>query len=368
MSNRMHMMIVAGGSGGHVFPGIAIAQQFSRLSDNHRITFLGTEKGMESTLLPALGWTLELVCANKYKLKGQGLVGKLQTMIKLPKSILKSMAIIRSDPPDFILSIGGYAAGPVALAAAILRVPLYLVEPNAIPGLSNRLVSKFAKIVFTAFDEAKEYFKNNNIKCIGNPVRTEIWDRLNSPYQMQMPLTILVFGGSQGARRINQSIKNALPLLSDYSQSIKFIHQTGCSKDTRELREAYHQYGFEATVSDFIECMWNGYEQAHLVIARSGAGTIAELKVIKRPSLLIPYPHAADNHQLANARALDAIGAAITISDYEFDEHCVTMYLKRFVDNNDELQKMHAAFSKCKLEHASKVIVQECVFNEKKER
>ncbi|WP_019894608.1 undecaprenyldiphospho-muramoylpentapeptide beta-N-acetylglucosaminyltransferase [Hydrogenovibrio halophilus] len=301
MSEPRTLMIMAGGTGGHVFPGLALAEALSVNSENHvRVVWLGTEGGMEAKWVQQAG--IAFYPVRIQGLRGKGLLGWLKAPWRVLKAMWQSAAVIRQTRPDLILGMGGFVCGPGGLAARLLRRPLWLHEQNAIMGLTNRWLSPLAETVICAFEQAAE--GRRNAQVLGNPVRSGL-EALPTVAHSQVG-HVLVMGGSRGAKAINELVPQALAKLPP-GQRPTVRHQTGQALlDT--TRQAYQKAGVKAEVVAFIDDMVAAYRQADLVIARSGALTVSELMSAARPAILIPFPFAVDDHQTANAQALVAIG------------------------------------------------------------
>jgi len=354
-----NVMIAAGGTGGHIFTGVAIAEEFVEMLPNVRLTFVGTRRGLEQRVIPSLGWQLVMMGAPKYK--GMSGFRKLMALIKVPFSILSAVRIVSSRKPDILVSIGGYASGPLSIAAWLFRVPIVLIEPNAIPGMANKLVGRFARLIFVAFDEAKSYFNSARVIKYGVPVRKVIREAKHDLKDSQDIFTIFVFGGSQGAKRLNESMKDAARALSDIKDKIKIIHQTGSAAEVTGVRAVYDSVGIESKVFGFTDRIWDCYRKADFVIARSGAATVAEISALAIPSALVPYPYAADDHQMANADALVKAGGATVIRDRECSGPRLSILIREMVTKPEKLIEMHKSLSSMKSFDASKRIVGKCM-------
>lgn len=316
----LRLIVAGGGTGGHLFPGIAIAEEFIARNAANRVLFASSGRPFERTVLAAKGFEHRAISAAG--LKGQGLFKQLRALLIIPRGLLESLAILRAFGPDLVLSVGGYSAGPMALAAWLRRVPVVLQEQNTLPGITNRLLGRLARRVYTAFAESERHFAARKVLLTGNPVRREILacrtaaTAAPSP-ERERPFTVLVVGGSQGAHRINLAVIESLPLLGDSSR-VAFIHQTGAD-DEASVAEAYRRSGITATVRAFFDDMDAQYRRADLIVCRAGATTVAELTVVGRGVIFVPYPFAADDHQVLNARALVAAGAAEMILEKDLD-------------------------------------------------
>jgi len=294
-----HIVITGGGTGGHLFPGIAIARAFQQRMADTAILFVGTGRELEKRVLGEAGYRHAVIRVGG--LKGMGIFRQLRSLASLPGAILRAGAILRHFRPTVVIGVGGYAAGPVCLAARLLGIPVCLQEQNSLPGITNRLLARIAQRIYTSFSESHAHFPAEKVRLMGNPVREEIITirRQISQREINRPFTVLVAGGSQGARSINTAVVDMLPHV-DEPASLQLIHQCG-SDDLDRLRQAYAAAGIPARVEAFFNDMDRQYVQADLVVCRAGATTVAELTCIGLPAIFIPFPHAADNHQEINA-------------------------------------------------------------------
>jgi UDP-N-acetylglucosamine--N-acetylmuramyl-(pentapeptide) pyrophosphoryl-undecaprenol N-acetylglucosamine transferase len=310
------VVIAGGGTGGHLYPGIALAETFKRFQAGSRILFVGTAQGMEATLLPEKGFAFEAISAKG--LIGKGAGAKLKSLLLVPVGVLQSLRILQRFAPQLVIGIGGYAAGPVLLAAVLLRMKRIIVEPNLVPGLANKLIAPYVDLAFIAFDESREYLRTKKTQTCGVPVRPEIAKAAGSS-KMRDPerRTLLILGGSQGARSVNRALVEAIPILEREKTVLSVIHQTG-KRDWEEVKAAYGRSALTARVEPFIHDMAEVYAAADLVVSRAGAGTLSELAVAGKPSILIPYP-LATAHQEKNAAAFTSTGAAEMILDRELN-------------------------------------------------
>ena len=298
----MRFLIAGGGTGGHVFPGIALAQGLKRLSSKHEIIFVGTPAGIETRAVPKAGFQLETIEISG--LKGRSLAKTLKALLQLPVAILRSVQIIRKLEPDCVIGVGGYASGPVLLAAWFSRIPRVICEQNSIPGFTNRVLGKyFVKHIFGAFSKCANYFPPGRFVLTGNPLRSDFAETMAGK-----PDGVLILGGSLGARTLNNILPKALARVD----KIKITHQTGLA-ELESVKAAYAGLGLEADVTAFIEDMPKAYLEAKLVIARAGATTCSELTALGVPSILIPFPQAIDDHQTENAKELVDAGAAMWV-------------------------------------------------------
>ena len=314
------LIITGGGTGGHVLPGVAVADQWKKKFGKEAIVlFVGAHGGLEEKLVPKAGYPLELLSIGS--LKGAGIMKKLRTLFQLPFSILRSWVIIGRVKPDVVIGVGGYASGPFLLAAAFVR-PFYgyttaILEFNAIPGFTNRLLGRLVQKIFLAFDSQGTGFSSSKLLVTGTPVRSNLMPL--APARVN-PLTIFIFGGSQGALGVNTLVIGALDHLGsvfpDWKNQLRFIHQTG-EKDFDRVSEAYRKAGAPARVEKFIHDMASAYAEASLLICRAGASTLSEIATVRRAAILVPLPTAADNHQYKNAELFSRKNAAILLSQKE---------------------------------------------------
>ncbi len=310
----MKVIIAGGGTGGHLYPGIAIARELLKESGNE-VLFVGTEQGIEARVLPKEGLPVRFITVGK--LKGMKLLSVIKTMAMLPLSVLQSLMVLREVKPDVVIGVGGYSSGPMGLAALVLRVPLLIVEPNSYAGLANRNLGKLADKTILCFPGtgARKFFPPGKTVTLGPLVRQGIekGDRNEALDGFGLEpgrFTVFVMGGSGGAHAINMAMKHAVPYLKD--RGLQVLHQTG-EKDVAEVAADYRDAGVKAVVLPYIHDMAGAYAIADLVVGRSGATTVAELAVCGKRAVLIPFPFAADNHQEYNAMALAARGAAEVI-------------------------------------------------------
>jgi len=295
----MVFLMAGGGTGGHVIPGIAVARELS--ARGHTPVFVGTARGLETRLVPAAGFALELIEIGS--LQGQGRWHQFRTMMQMPGSVVRCLALARRHDAAAVFSMGGYAAGPVAVAAALRRLPLILMEPNAMPGLTNRYMARFSRKALLSFEDALAYFPVGNTELTGLPVRREFF---HLPERKRGPIVnILVTGGSRGARTLNRAVSGLWPLLA--GQPVRILLQAGA--DVPDIPGV--------TVVPFVDDMPAAFAEADLVICRAGAGAVAELAAAGKPSILVPYPYAADDHQARNGAALERTGAARMVLDGE---------------------------------------------------
>ncbi len=332
----MRIIFAGGGTGGHLFPGLAVAREFQRRDGKTEILFIGTEQGIEYRVLPKEGFKLETLTVKG--MKGRGVRGVVDALYGVPASLWRSLAILGAFRPDCVIGLGGYASGPVLLAAKLRRMRCAIMEQNLRPGFTNKLLARWVDRVFTAYGESKNFFPGARVTETGNPVRwTEVPQVARSD-----KFTLLVFGGSAGARRINYAVVEALKLLGDLKDKISITHQTG-SLDFDAIKQAYGALSFEAQVTPFIERMDQAYGGADLVLCRAGAMTIAELTVFGKAAILVPYPFAIYDHQRGNAESLQGRGAAELILDRELTGELLAERIRGYFTDRQKLARMATA-------------------------
>ncbi|MBT3350759.1 MAG: undecaprenyldiphospho-muramoylpentapeptide beta-N-acetylglucosaminyltransferase, partial [Nitrospinaceae bacterium] len=304
----MRLLIAGGGTGGHLYPGIAVAKAWLQSGPEHSVLFVGTERGIEARVLPKEGLPLETISAAG--LFGKSFLQKIKGAVLLIRGIFQSMGIVGRFNPNVVLGVGGYASAPAVVASWLRRRPIVLMEQNAMPGAANRLLSRLADRVAVCLPGAANYFSPEKVVETGLPLRDEIEqgaERVEASWEG--PLRVLVFGGSQGAQAINTAVAEALDLLGEQASNFEFVHQTG-EDDLERMRGAYERAGVEGEVLPFLYDMAERYRWAHMAVARSGAMTVGEVAAMGLPALLIPLPTATHGHQEMNARQLAEAGAA----------------------------------------------------------
>jgi UDP-N-acetylglucosamine--N-acetylmuramyl-(pentapeptide) pyrophosphoryl-undecaprenol N-acetylglucosamine transferase len=329
--------IAGGGTGGHVTLALALGEEIARRGDP--VLFVGSDRGLEARLVGPAGFELVTLPSRPYA--GLGIAARLAALLALARAAAAAVGLLRRRHIDVVISVGGYAAAPAAAAAVLLRRPLALVEPNAIPGRTNRAMGRFARCVFAAFEAAAPRFGHRaRVEVTGAPLRRALLDAFAAAGPRRTPAApfrLLVVGGSQGARQLNDAVIDALPLLD--SGRLTIFHQTGAA-DRARVAEAYGRAGVAAEVVDFDAALASRYQWADLALCRAGALTVAELAQAGLPALLVPYPHAADDHQRANARALSEAGAARTLDPADFDGKVLAEALASLLERPETLLEM----------------------------
>ncbi|MHB8655356.1 MAG: undecaprenyldiphospho-muramoylpentapeptide beta-N-acetylglucosaminyltransferase [Terriglobia bacterium] len=313
-SAPLRVLMAAGGTGGHIFPALAVAEELvARAGENGReeairsIVFVGTNRGLESRLIPAAGYELRTVAAAG--LKGIGGWKKIANFLVLPRSAYEAAKVLRSFRPAVVVGVGGYLAGPVMLEAALANIPTLLIEPNAVPGFTNRMLASVVRGAAVGFAATADFY-GQKARVTGHAVRKVFYDI--PPKAHTAPFTVLIIGGSQGSRAINECVVKSMEILSSEDWKLNVVHQTG-ERDYNVVRDAYRERNVNAEVFAFIEDMPGAFARADLVVSRAGATTVAELAAAGKAAVLIPFPGATDQHQLENARVLERAGAACLI-------------------------------------------------------
>lgn len=354
----MKVLIAGGGTGGHLFPGIALAEEVVTRHHANEVVFVGTERGLEARVVPREGYPLELVKVQG--LKGKGLFSLLKALVALPLAFIESFRILVRQKPDVVVGVGGYASGPVVMAAWLMGIPTAIQEQNALPGFTNKVLGKMVRVVFIAFEEARRFFPEKKVQLIGNPIRRKLMDNYLRSHVAHENFSVLVFGGSLGARGINQRMLEALDSLGDLKGDVRFVHQTG-KNDLETVRKGYADKGFQAEVVEFIDDMSSAYAKADLVVCRAGATTLAELTVCKKASILIPFPHATDDHQTVNARALVDAGAALMFQESELTGQKLAETLRMLKSQPERLKGMEKKAALLGRPEAAKELADVCV-------
>jgi UDP-N-acetylglucosamine--N-acetylmuramyl-(pentapeptide) pyrophosphoryl-undecaprenol N-acetylglucosamine transferase len=336
----MRVLIAAGGTGGHIYPGIAVAKEVMRRDTASSVRFVGTAHGLETRLVPQAGFELSLI--ESAGLKNVGAAGKLKGLLLLPKSFFAARRLIREFRPDIVVGAGGYVSGPVLLTAALMRVRTLVLESNALPGFTNRRLAPFVDAAAVSFEESLPYFRGKGV-VIGNPVRREFFETTRKPRDPAR-FSLLVFGGSQGARAINEALVAALPLLERHKGALRIVHQTG-EADFERVRAGYDDAGWgeRADVRKYLDDMVTRFAASDLVVCRAGATTTAELIAAGKASLMVPFPFAADDHQRKNAEALEKAGASRMVLQQDATGERLAREIAALVESPERVTQMEEA-------------------------
>jgi UDP-N-acetylglucosamine--N-acetylmuramyl-(pentapeptide) pyrophosphoryl-undecaprenol N-acetylglucosamine transferase len=334
----MRVIIAAGGTGGHIFPGLAIAHEFKRRDATAQILFVGTARGLEKKIVPREGFDLELM--NVGALKGVPIFERIKSAATLPPSFATALRILKRFRPDVVIGVGGYSSGPTLLMAALSRVPTMVVEPNAMPGFTNRVLARFVNAAALSFEDAKRFFGPRGV-VTGNPIRSD-FARLNRKARTEQ-LHVLIVGGSQGAHAINNAMAEALPLLASKRERLAIVHQTG-ERDFDAVKRAYAEAGFaDADIRAFVHDIADQFERADVLICRSGATTAAEVAAAGKAAIFVPFPFATDDHQRKNAEAFERAGAARMIIQKDLTPARLAEELNRLIEHPYEIDRMEEA-------------------------
>jgi UDP-N-acetylglucosamine--N-acetylmuramyl-(pentapeptide) pyrophosphoryl-undecaprenol N-acetylglucosamine transferase len=340
---RMRVLIAAGGTGGHIYPGIAVAKEVIRRSPQSEVRFVGTARGLETRLVPQAGFELSLI--ESAGLKNVSVGARVRGLLVLPKSFFAARRLIREFRPDIVVGAGGYVSGPVLLTAALMCTPTLVMESNALPGFTNRRLARFVRRAAVSFEAALPYFRGKGV-VTGNPVRREFFD-IRRKSRDATRFSVLVFGGSQGARAINEAMVAALTHLEMERGILSITHQTG-EADYEKIRAGYTDAGWgeQADVRRYIDDMVAEFAAADLIICRAGATTTAELVAAGKAAIMVPFPQAADDHQRKNAEALQEAGATRMILQQELTGERLAAEIAALVKAPDALTKMEEAARK----------------------
>ncbi|MBU1238598.1 undecaprenyldiphospho-muramoylpentapeptide beta-N-acetylglucosaminyltransferase [Myxococcota bacterium] len=327
--------IAGGGTGGHLYPGLALAEAF--LEEGASVHFVGSKQGIEARVIPREGLPLHFIPVRG--IKRMGPLTRILGLLILPAAFFKCLYLLLKIKPDLVVGVGGYASGPFVMTAAFFRYKTAILEQNTIPGVTNRMLGKAVKKIYLSFDEAGKHFPKEKLVHAGNPVRKGIRDQILGAKSANTVAgkNLLVFGGSQGAHTINITMAAAAPLLAGMGVTIR--HQTG-PKDTQEVSEAYEKAGVSAEVSEYIYDMATAYQWADIIVCRAGATTIAELTIAARPAILIPFPYATDNHQEENALSLERDGAGVCIAERDLSAEILAKKVEAILGDPQAMARM----------------------------
>ncbi len=358
MQRPVRLLLTGGGTGGHLFPAIATAEAMCKRLPGSVVLFVGTKRKMDKTSLEQYGFATKSV--HSKGLKGKSIISLLQGLAILPVSILEAMIHIIRFKPDLVLGVGGYVTGPVVLAAKLLGKKTIIHEQNSIPGLANRKLGSLVTKICLSLPGSEKFFAKDKIVLTGNPVRQEILELSHEENHKaeNKQTTLLVLGGSLGAHRVNELVVEACA--SQELKGLKVIHQTG-SKDVKMVRAAYKKNNIEATVQAFFTDMAAIYKEADCLVSRAGATTLAELSVLGKPAILIPYPYAADNHQEKNAEYYRQGGGAVLCIEEELTAKKLTEHLIALLNNKESMRQMAKAMKASAFPDATEKIVDECL-------
>ncbi|HEU4886989.1 MAG TPA: undecaprenyldiphospho-muramoylpentapeptide beta-N-acetylglucosaminyltransferase [Thermoanaerobaculia bacterium] len=351
------LMVAGGGTGGHIYPAIAIAREFLARDVTRKVVFVGTQRGLEKTIVPKAGFPLEFI--DVAGLKGMRGLNLLRSVVRLPLGFIQAWKHVGRHRPSVVLGVGGYSSGPVLVAAALRGIPTIIHEANAFPGLANRVLARWTTAVAVAFAEALPRMKRKDGVVTGNPIRQEFFD-LGAKHRQ--PTTdnrqrLLIFGGSQGSRVLNDAMTGALLFLARLKDTLQIVHQTG-PNELAKVQTAYQQSAFaNARVVPYLDPMADEIAAADLVVSRAGAMTIGELSAIGRAAILVPFGAATNNHQELNARVVEKAGGAIVITESELSPERLAGAISEVLADPQRSQRMGAAAKQLAIPDATKSIV-----------
>ena len=358
----LRVVVAGGGTGGHLFPGIAIADEFMARNSETRVIFVSTGNRLEKAVLSKAGFELRSI--QVAGIKGRGIWNQIKSVLKIPGAILTAMGLVKKFSPDLIVGLGSYSAGPVVMAAWMRRVPIAIHEQNILPGITNKILARFADRIYISFKNTQSRLNPLKVCWTGNPVRRELLETAGGDPETagheanQRKFTVLIIGGSQGAHRINTAMIEALEHLQN-AERLHFVHQTG-EADEASVREAYRKNPVSATVQSFFDDMAERYHQADLIICRAGATTVAEITALGKAAIFIPFPYAADNHQMLNAADLATDGAAEIIVEKDLNGDLLREKLEHYMHHRHALEDMAARARRHGNPEAAKNIVDDC--------
>ncbi len=361
--HELRVVIAGGGTGGHLFPGIAVAEEFCARNPKNSVLFVGTGNPFEVSILSGTGFAHRRITAEG--VKGRGIKNQLVAMLKIPLGVLQSVVILKSFKPHLVMGVGGYSAGPLVVGAWLLRIKNVLHEQNILPGITNRMLSRFANRIYVSFPETKWGAAIEKIRFTGNPVRKEIVQAAKRQKNAEVAaskkkrrFSILILGGSQGAHRINMAILESLKYLEN-KEKMFFAHQTGVH-DEAQVRQGYDEQAVASDVRAFFKDMDEQYQNADLIICRAGATTVAEITALGKAAIFIPFPFAADNHQALNAQSLVRAGAAEMIAEKDLSAKVMAQRINHYARQPEALRQMGTRSRKFGRVDAAATIVDDC--------
>lgn len=352
----MNVVIAAGGTGGHFYPAIALAEEFRRRDPNTSVTVVGTGRALEQMMGAETDIKIEPLQVRG--VVGRGGLAALRALVLIPGAIWQSMTLLRSTRADLVIGTGGYTSPPVVIAAWLLGLKRVLLEPNAIPGLANRVLGPLSQRVFVSFEQATSYFKPAKVKVVGAPIRKAFVDPPPLVHSGEIK-TVLICGGSQGATAINTAVIEAAKESPTIRSDVKLIHQTGAA-DLERVQQAYAHMDIHAEVVPFLKDMPNVLRGADLVISRCGALTLAEIAACGKPAVLIPYPLATHHHQEFNARVVEQAGAGVVVLQSELTGSRLAQVIESLVNNQEQVRSMGENSLRLRKTDSAEATVEEC--------
>jgi UDP-N-acetylglucosamine--N-acetylmuramyl-(pentapeptide) pyrophosphoryl-undecaprenol N-acetylglucosamine transferase len=349
----LSVVIAGGGTGGHLYPGIAVAREIQRRRPTTHVSFAGTARGLEATIVPREGFAIDLI--RSAGLKNKSRLGQLRGLALILPGIADAWNLLSRRRPDVVVGVGGYSSGPVVLAAALRRIPTLVLEQNAMPGLANRLLAPFVRAAAVTYADTLPLFRGKGFVA-GNPVRAEFFRPSPGGRARPPAPRVLVLGGSQGAHAINVAVTEAAPMVVERHPETEWVHQTG-ERDVMQVRDAYAGHALRARAEAFIDRMADEMNDADLIVCRAGATTLAELAAIGRPAVLVPFPAAADDHQRKNARVLADAGAAVVVDERDLTPARLAAAVDELLADRTRLERMATAMRAFARPDAASLIV-----------
>jgi UDP-N-acetylglucosamine--N-acetylmuramyl-(pentapeptide) pyrophosphoryl-undecaprenol N-acetylglucosamine transferase len=348
------VVIAGGGTGGHLYPGLAVARALIDRDPDAVVSFVGTENGIEARVVPREGFPLDLI--RSAGLKGKSASAVMRGVTMLPLSAADAWRVLSKRSPDLVIGVGGYSSGPVVALAALRGIPTLVLEQNAVPGLTNRLLARLVRGAAVTYDATLPYFHGKGFVS-GNPVRPEFVRVQARAADEPAPRRVLIFGGSQGARAINMAMVEAAPELARSGEQLEITHQTG-EGDLPVVRAGYERAGIVARVEPFLYSMAEEMNAADVIVCRAGATTLAELAAAGRASILVPFPHATDDHQRKNAEVLVSSGAATVIDQRDLTGTTLAAAIRALIEDPRRRAGMAAAIRRFARPDAARHIVE----------
>ncbi|MGB7069841.1 MAG: undecaprenyldiphospho-muramoylpentapeptide beta-N-acetylglucosaminyltransferase [Pyrinomonadaceae bacterium] len=348
----MRVLIAAGGTGGHIYPGIAIANEIVGRDASSEVLFVGTSRGLESKLVPENGFRLSII--HSAGLKNVGIKGKITGLAVLPRSFIESRRLIKEFQPDVVVGAGGYVSGPVLMTASLMRIKTLIMDSNALPGFTNRRLASFVDRAALTFKEALPFFGKKGV-VTGNPVRKVFFDI--RPKTREQKLNLLIFGGSQGSKAINDALVEGLKDMESFRAELRIVHQTG-EAEVESVKKGYADKGWiDADIRPYISAMVDEFAKADMIICRAGATSCAELAAAGRASIMVPLPTAADDHQRKNAEAMQSAGAALMILQGALNGKRLATEIEGFLRSPQRITEMEINARKLAREDAAEATV-----------
>ncbi|MGC8660432.1 MAG: undecaprenyldiphospho-muramoylpentapeptide beta-N-acetylglucosaminyltransferase [Desulfomonilaceae bacterium] len=357
----MRLIVAGGGTGGHLFPALAIAETLKADFPSSEVLFVGTKRGIEARLIPQTRFPIKFVSARG--IMRTGIINSIRAGMEIPVGIIQSFKIINEFKPDFVLGVGGYASAPTLIAALILNVETGIQEQNSVMGTANRMLSKFVNKIFVSWENTLPITPPEKTFVVGNPVRPDLF-KIRSNQDKTEKFKILIFGGSKGANSINLGVTEHLDKLGGMASKIKIVHQTGADLIV-EVQKAYEQAGIEADVQEFITDMGTYYKWADLVVCRAGASSLAEITATGKPAIVIPFPFAAGDHQTKNALWLEGHKAVRMVQDSELKDGVLISRILELIENPSEIKVMAENAARLGKPGAARAIVNEILKNQR---